>query len=122
MSLDTSLPKNWTPFRILVVLGLWLAALFALGFVASGCGGRRPPPMTNGSITLAWSIVDQDHQPTACAAVSARVVALQLRSRASGAITAVPFPCAASPGTAQVAAGGYDIDIALRDADGRTLA
>ena len=123
MSIDTSSTKHWTPFRMLALLGLWLAALATLAFVADGCGSRRPPPpMTDGSITLTWSIFGQDHQPTTCAGVSARVVALQLHNRATGAIVSTTFACPASPGTAQMPAGAYDIDIALRDAGGRTLA
>jgi hypothetical protein len=88
---------------------------------SSGCGGN-PPPATNGSITLTWSILDQNQQPATCAQVSAKSVALRLRNRASGAIVATAFPCEASPGTAPVAAAAYDIAIELHAADGSQLA
>lgn len=121
MFIDTSVPKNWNPFRMIALLGLWLAALIVVALLAGGCGSPTPP-QTNGSIMLTWSIIDQDHQPATCADVSARAVALQLRNRASGAIVATALSCAVSPGTAQVPAGSYDIDIALRDGEGGTLA
>jgi len=122
MFFDTSTRTNWTPFRMLALLGLWLAALVTLAVVAGGCGARRPQPTQDGSITLTWSIIDEDHQPTTCANASARVVALQLRDRVSGAITALAFPCPSSPGTAPVPAGAYDVDVVLHDGAGRTLA
>jgi hypothetical protein len=122
MPIDTSVPKNWTPFRAVAALALWIVALATLALLASGCGGGSPPPSTNGSITLTWTITDKDHQPATCTEVSARSVALRLRNRASGAIVATAFPCGASPATAQVPAAIYDIDIALRASDGTTVA
>jgi hypothetical protein len=106
---------------VLTILGCWLLVIIAFTFaIASGCG--NPPPPTNGSITLTWSILDSKQQPTTCAQVSARSVALRLRDRVSGAIVATAFPCEASPRTLQVAAGTYDVAIELHAADGSKLA
>jgi hypothetical protein len=122
MSIDTIPPKHWTPLRALGILACWLLILIAMAVaIAGGCGGTTPPP-ANGSVTLTWSIVDRNQKPATCAQVSAKSVALRLRNRASGAIVATAFPCEASPGTAQVAAAGYDVAIELHAADGSKLA
>jgi hypothetical protein len=122
MSIDTNLPKHWNPLRVLGILACWLLILIVMAVaIASGCAGN-PPPATNGSITLTWSVLDQNRQPATCAQVSAKSVALRLRNRASGAIVATAFPCEASPGTAPVAAATYDVAFELHAADGSKLA
>jgi len=124
MSIDTISFKHWTPLRVLGILACWLLIVIAMAVavaIASGCGSNTPPA-TNGSITLTWSTLDRNQQPATCAQVSAKSVALRLRNRASGAIVATAFPCEASPGTAEVAAGTYDVAIELNAADGSKLA
>ena len=104
-------------------LGMTIAALTVLIALMCAAGCPAPPPApANGSISLAWSITDLNNQPSACADVGARSVALRLRSRAGGNIVATAFPCTSSPGTAQIAAGLYDISFQLNAADGTRLA
>src|SRR5215831_21351706 len=122
MCIDTNAPKNWNPFPVLALLVAWLVVLATLSFIATSCNGNAPKPPIHGSITLTWSITDLNHQPVTCAQVSARSVALRLRDRANGTLTAAVLPCDASPGTAQVPAGTYDIAFALTASDGTTLA
>lgn len=122
----TLLRAAWRQFHDPAILGLGmilstLAVLIALMCVA-GCGGGTPPPPVTGSISLAWSITDLNRQPATCAQVGARSVALRLRARTSGNVVATAFPCASSPGTAQIAAGLYDISFQLNAADGARLA
>jgi hypothetical protein len=108
----------------LLGVGAILAMLVvAITIVSSaGCGGGTPPPATNGSISLAWSIADLNGQTATCAQVGARSVALRLRNRASGNVIATAFPCTTNPSTTQVAAGRYDIAFDLNAADGTRLA
>jgi hypothetical protein len=123
MCIDTNTSKNWNPLPVLAVLVVWLVVLTTLAFAASSCGGNSPPPPpTSGSVTLTWSITDLNHRPATCGQVSARSVALRLRNRASGVVTATVFPCEASPGTARVPVGTYDAAFALTAANGSTLA
>jgi hypothetical protein len=112
----------WNQSRTLALVGFFLM-LVGLAFASGGgCGGGNPPAATSGSISLAWSITDASGQPTACAQVSARSVALRLRNHADGNVVAAAFPCLGSPSTTQVLAGVYDIAIELHAADGTKLA
>jgi len=123
MHLYTSTNQNWNPFGALALMCVWLMLVALTAFaICSGCGGGSSSPSTNGSISLAWSITDQDGQPATCAQTGARSVALRLRNRADGNVVAAAFPCEGSPGTTQVPAGVYDITIELHAADGTTLA
>jgi len=121
-NLSTSTSKTWIPYHALAVMGVWLALVMLIAFWICSCGGGTPPPAANGSISLAWSLIDSSRRPATCAQVGARSVALRLRNRAGGDIVATAFPCEASPGTAQVAAGVYDVAIELHAPDGTTLA
>lgn len=100
--------------------GGMVAALVAFAS-CGGCGDGSPPPMARGSVALAWSIADLNGQPTTCDRVGATTVVLRLRSRA-GAATVASFPCANSPGTAQIVAGPYDITPELHASDGTVIA
>lgn len=100
------------------ILATTVAALSALTFVG-GC--TSPPPPANGAISVTWSISSKS-RAVSCEAVGARSVALRLRNRASGNVIATAFPCPNSPGTAQVAAGLYDVSFQLDAADGTRLA
>jgi hypothetical protein len=97
-----------------------LAGLIALASIV-GCGNCGSGAAARGSISLAWSITDLDHQPTSCDRVGASAVRLQLRNRA-GDVSVASFPCASSPGTMQILAGPYAIAVELRAPDGTTLA
>jgi hypothetical protein len=123
MCIDTTTAKIWKPYCALAITGVWvmLVALivFALG---SGCGGGSPPPPATGSLSLAWSITHPDGHAVTCADVNARSVALRLLPRAGGDVIATALPCTASPGTAQVAPGVYDVTIELHAANGAKLA
>lgn len=114
--------QNWNPYRALAITAVWLALLVLLAFTGWSCGGRTPPPPANGSLSLAWSIIDATSSPATCSQVAARSVALRLRNRASGDVVATAFPCEASPGTAQVAVGVYDVAIELHASDGTKIA
>jgi hypothetical protein len=119
---DTNSPASWTPFHLLAILGFWLLSVIVLAIaIASRCGSHSPAP-TNGSITVAWSILDRQDNPATCAQVGARTIALRLRNGANGEISAISLPCEASPGAASVAPGIYDIALELRAADNATLA
>jgi hypothetical protein len=123
MHLYTSTNQNWNPFGAIALMCVWLVLVALTAFtIGSGCGGSSPPPSTNGSISLTWSITDQNRDPTTCTQAGARSVALRLRNRANGNVVAAAFPCEGGPGTTQVAAGVYDIAIELHAADGTTLA
>lgn len=100
--------------------GGMLAALVAFAS-CGGCGSDSQPPVTRGSVALAWSIADLNGQPTTCDRVGATTVVLRLRSRA-GAASVASFPCANSPGTAQIVAGPYDITPELHASDGTVIA
>ncbi|HEX7841476.1 MAG TPA: hypothetical protein VF469_28580 [Kofleriaceae bacterium] len=122
MFIDTNPSKNWNPYRALAITGAWLALVVLVAVViGNGCGDTPPAP-TNGSITLSWSITDLGGKPLRCAQVVARSVALRLHARAGGRVVATTLPCEATPGTAQVPSGVYDVAIELHAADGRTLA
>lgn len=122
MCIDTNAPKHWNPYRALAITGAWLVlVVLAAVMISNGCGSTPPAP-TTGSISLAWSITDLGGKPATCAQVAGRSVALRLRDRASGHVVATAFPCETTPGTAQVAAGTYDVVIELHAADGTTLA
>jgi hypothetical protein len=118
----TSTSKNWIPYHALAVMGIWLALVMLIAFSICSCGGGTPPPPANGSISLAWSLTDARGRPATCAQVGARSVALRLRNHAGGDVVATAFPCEASPGTAQVAAGVYDVASELHTPDGTSLA
>lgn len=120
---DTNQPDPWNPFRVLAFggIGLVLLATAVLALIGACTGGSPPQPST-GTISLAWSIFDATTQPATCDQVSARSVALRLRPRAGGTTIAAAMPCAPGSGTAQVAAGVYDIAIELHAADGTRLA
>jgi hypothetical protein len=75
-----------------------------------------------GSISLTWFVTNTSGQFVSCAQVGATSVALRLRSRTGGTPVFTAFPCAGSPGTANVAPGLYDVAIELHDATGRRLA
>lgn len=84
-------------------------------------GAVAAAPVTNacpGSVSLAWSITNASGQPLTCAQAGATSVALRLQSRGGGTPVFTSFPCASSPGTANVAPGLYDVTIELRDASG----
>jgi len=118
----TSTSKSWIPYHALAVMGVWLALVMLIAFSICSCGGGTPPPPVNGSISLAWSLTDSTGRPATCAQVGARSVALRLRNRAGGDVVATAFPCEASPGTAQVATGVYDVAVELHSSDGTSLA
>jgi hypothetical protein len=96
-----------------------IAALTALVCIP-GCPAPPPPP-ANGSIAVAWSIQSSGGLPVSCEQIDARFAALRLRNRTTSAVVATAFPCANSPGTAQVAAGLYDVSFLLNGADGTLL-
>jgi len=121
-NLSTSTSKDWIPYHALAIMGVWLILVMLIAFSICSCGGTTPPPPANGSISLAWSITDSTGHPASCAQVGARSVALRLRNHAGGDVVATAFPCEASPGTAQVAAGLYDVAIELHSPDGTGLA
>lgn len=98
-----------------------VAALGALTVLVCVTGCPAPPPPPNGSISVAWSIQSPGGLPVTCEQVGTSFAALRLRNRAGGAIVATAFPCANSPGTAQVAPGLYDVSFLLDDADGTLL-
>ncbi|TMQ20530.1 MAG: hypothetical protein E6J91_03705 [Deltaproteobacteria bacterium] len=75
-----------------------------------------------GSVSLAWSITSASGQPLTCAQAGATSVALRLQSRTGGTPVFTAFPCANSPGTANIAPGFYDVAIELHDASGARLA
>lgn len=117
MSMNTNGPKNWNPFRVLALLGLWLAALATLAFVASGCR-VSPSPVTTASIALT-SMSQHDHKRATRVGVRVRTVMLQLRHRPSNTIVATTGACACRPEAAEVPAEVYDVDVELRDSDGK---
>jgi hypothetical protein len=102
-----------------------MLALLAIG-ACEGAGGTATAALATttcpGSISLAWSITSASGQPATCAQVGATSVALRLLSRTGGAPVFTAFPCAGSPGTANVAPGLYDAAIELHDANGTRLA
>jgi hypothetical protein len=122
MHIDLNPCQHWTPYRALAITAVWLVLVVLIAIVGCSCGGGTPPPPANGSISLAWSITDASGRPAICAQVGARSVALRLRNRASGDVVATAFPCEGSPGTAQAAAGVYDVTIELHTPDGTKLA
>ncbi len=103
-------------------VGLVAVALAVLCALVCVTGCPAPTPPANGSISLAWSIIDASNAPTTCEQVGARSVALRLRNRAGGSVIATAFPCPSSPGTAQIAPGLYDVSFQLNAADGTQLA
>ena len=122
MRIDSNPYENWNPYRVLAITAVWLVMVVLIALTGGSCGSGTPPSPTNGSISLAWSITDPNGQPSTCAQAGARSVALRLRNRAGGDVVATAFPCERSPGTAQVAAGVYDISIELHTPDGTSLA
>jgi len=88
---------------------------------SAGCPDNGTGQVARGSIALAWSIVDLNHLATTCDRVGASTVVLRMRNRA-GAPSIASFPCASSRGTTEVTAGGYDVTLELRAADGSVLA
>jgi len=124
---------HWNPFRMLVVLALWLIALAAMAFLAGGCGNppsanRNPAPVisdpspASGAISLSWSIIDTNQRLIFCEQANARSVAFRLRNRATGAMVFTAVPCANSPATVTVPAASYDVVTELHDPDGTALA
>ena len=106
---------------------LFSALLVLLAMVAcDGTGGSvAAAPATGacpGSVSLAWSITSASGQPLTCAQAGATSVALRLQSRTGGTPVFTAFPCANSPGTANIAPGFYDVAIELHDASGARLA
>jgi hypothetical protein len=123
MRIDTKADENWTPYRALALMSLWIVAVLLIAFAIGGCRERNPPPPPQpGAISLAWSITDRSGATTTCAAVNARSVALRLRNRSGGEVVATAVPCQGSPATAPVAPGVYDVAIELHAASGATLA
>jgi hypothetical protein len=125
MFIEPNLSQTWNPFRALALTALWLTFVGLIAFALGGaCGEDAPVPVqTTGAISLAWSIHDQNGRAASCADVGAQSVALRLRNRTTGGVlTPAAFPCEATPGTARVAPGVYDVAIELRAADGATLA
>jgi hypothetical protein len=103
------------------------ASLVLLATVAcDGTGGTvAAAPATSacpGSVSLAWSITSASGQPLTCAQAGATSVALRLQNRTGGTPVFTAFPCANSPGTANVTPGLYDVAIELHDASGARLA
>jgi hypothetical protein len=98
-----------------------VAALATLA-TTSACGRCGPEPGPQGSLSLAWSIVDPDRDPITCERIGATEVLLTAKNQASGATTSASFPCTASPGVQLVAPGTYDVTIALRDGSGAVIA
>jgi hypothetical protein len=97
-----------------------LAALVALA--ASVCASCDRRGSSRGAVSLAWSLTGPDHQPIACDRVGATAVSLTARDRARGFTAITSVPCTASPSAQPLAAGVYDVAIALRTADGTLLA
>ena len=102
-------------------VGLVATALAALTALVCVTGCPAPPPPANGSISVAWSIQSPGGLPMSCEQAGAHSAALRLRSRATNTVIATAFPCASSPGTAQVAPGAYDVSFLLNEADGTLL-
>jgi hypothetical protein len=102
-------------------VGLAVAALAAMTALVCVAGCPAPAPPANGSISVAWSIQSPGGLAVSCDQIGARFAALRLRNRASNAVVATAFPCANSPGTAQVAPGLYDVSFLLNSADGTLL-
>jgi hypothetical protein len=102
--------------------GLVVAAVAALTALICVTGCPAPPPPANGSISVAWTIRSgPGGLPITCEQVDARFAALRLRNRATNTVVSTAFPCANSPGTAQVAPGLYDVSFQLNGADGFLL-
>ena len=102
--------------------GLVAAAIAALVALVCITGCPAPPPApANGSISVTWMIQSSGGLSVSCEQVGARFAALRLKNRATSAVVATAFPCANSPGTAQVAAGLYDVSFLLNGADGTLL-
>lgn len=105
---------------------LFTASLALLAMVAcDGAGGAVAAATATacpGSVSLAWSIASASGQPLTCAQAGATSVALRLQNRSGGTPVFTAFPCANSPGTANVTPGLYDVAIELHDASGARLA
>lgn len=125
MSTSMNSSKNWNPFRVLIVLALWIASLITIAVGVSGCGIVAPPSATaatlNGSVALRWTIATPILRPTTCEQVNARSIALRLRNRATGAMVFAAIPCQSNQGASSVPAGNYDVTIELRASDGKVL-
>jgi hypothetical protein len=103
-------------------IGIATAMLALLSTLVCVTGCPPPAPTGDGTVALAWSLADDRGAPLGCDQVGARTVAVRLRDRASGSVSATAFACPNSPGTAQVAPGTYDIVFELNAADGTRLA
>lgn len=104
---------------------LFTAPLTLLVLVAcDGIGGSSTAATSTcpGSVSLAWAITTSNGRPLTCAQASATHVALRLQSRTGGTPVFTAFPCANSPGTANVTQGLYDVAIELHNASGAKLA
>jgi hypothetical protein len=103
------------------------AALTLLTLAAcDGTGGTARAALASstcpGSISLIWFITNASGQFVSCAQAGATSVALRIQGRTGGTPVFTAFPCASSPGTANVNPGLYDVAIELHDANGRRLA
>lgn len=99
---------------------LWVAALTAACGNGGGFdGGPSDPPVSNGTVSLAWSVTNTNGQPIDCNDVGAQSVVLLLHNILEvGGSTAV-FGCSSGAGiTQQLSPGSYEIDFELRGTAG----
>jgi len=109
--------------RAFAIGGLGVAAAVVAALSALLCiTGCPAPTPANGSISVAWAVRAANGVAVTCESVDARFVALRIRNRGSGVVTATAFPCPSSPGTAQLAPGLYDVSFQLDGPDGTRLA
>lgn len=106
---------------IVCTFGISVAVLAALSALVCITGCPAPTP-ASGAISMSWSIRATSGTELTCDAVGGRFVALRIRNRGSGAVTATAFPCTDSRGTQQLPPGVYDISFQLNDADGNPVA
>lgn len=108
--------------RLRKACGCFASVLALLAITACDGATDFGPSPCPGSVSLTWFITNASGQFASCAEVGANSVALRLQSRTGGTPVFTAFPCASSPGTANVAPGLYDVAIELRDANGTRLA
>ena len=115
------------PSRLATATRLLTGLLVLLAMVAcDGTGGAATGAPASGacpgSISLTWSMTTTNGRPLNCVQAGATSVALRLTSRTGGTPVFTAFPCANSPGIADVTPGLYDVAIDLHDASGARIA